>query len=171
MKIQAENRFAVTRDLFYEGMRRISRDGYGKVAGKAMLIFGGIWLALFAVTLLTGGNLSYVFFCLFVIALVCIWLFLWTPRKNAKTAWQTLSGRYGDAPQRITRFYEDHLEISGDCADKTVMYSDITQIRQTDHLLILLCRDKVGIMVALDGFTKGDLHTVHALIGGEKIRN
>lgn len=171
MKLQAENRFAVTRDLFYEGMRRISRDGYEKIAGKAMLIFGGIWLALCAITLLTGGSLSFVFFCLFVIVLICIWLFLWTPRKNAKKAWEALSGRYGDNPRRIIRFYEDHLEISGDCVDKSVMYCDVIYIRQTEHLLILMCRDRVGIMVALDGFTRGDLHTVHSLIGGEKIRN
>lgn len=170
MKLQAENRFTVTKELFYEGMLRISRDSYGKFAAKAMLVFSGIWLALLAFTLISSGSMTNVFFCLFVIVLIGIWLCLWTPRNNAKKAWKNLQSSYGSSVKRITRFYEEHLEISGDCPEKTVAYSDIREIKQSKNLLILICADKVGIMLALDGFTTGDIHTVQALIGGDKIR-
>lgn len=170
MRLQAENRFSVTKELFYEGMLRISRDGYGKFAGKAMLVSGGIWLALLAFTLISGGQLASVFFCLFVIVLLGLWLCVWTPRSNAKKAWEAQQSRYGDSILRITQFYEDHLEISGDCPDKSVPYSDIKEIKQSQNLILLLCHDKVGIMLSQTGFTSGDIHTIHALIGGDKIR-
>lgn len=169
MRHQAENRFTVTQALFREGFLRISRDGYGKFAAKAMLVFGGIWLALLAFTLITGGSMANVMFSLFVIAVIGVWICIWTPRNNAKKAWQAQQSRYGDTMLRVTRFYDDHLEITGDCADKSVPYADIRKIQESEHLIILLCHNKMGIMLAKDGFTSGDVHTIHALIGGDKI--
>lgn len=169
MKLQAENRFTVTKALFHEGMLRISKDTYGKFAAKAMLVFLGIWVALSAFTLLTGGGTGSIFFSLAIIALIGIWLCFWTPRSNAKKAWTAQSAKYGDSMTRITRFYEDHLEVSGDCADKAIAYADIKEIKHSDHLIILLCFDKVGIMLARDGFTRGDENTIVGLIGGSKI--
>ena len=57
MKLQAENRFTVTRELFLEGMLRVSRDSYGKYAAKCMLVFVAIWAALLIFTLSTGGSM------------------------------------------------------------------------------------------------------------------
>lgn len=169
MKLQAENRIEVTKELFHEGMLRISRDTYGKFAAKSMLVFGGIWVALSAFTLVTGGGTGSILFSLAIIALIGIWLCYWTPRSNAKKAWNTQRSRYGDTLERVTRFYDDHLEITGDCVDKSVPYSDIKEIKHSEHLIILLCFDKVGIMLSKDGFTRGDENTIIGLIGGSKI--
>lgn len=170
MNPQAENRFTVTKPLFYEGMLRLSRDTYGKFASRAMLVFFAIWAVLLLFTLLTGGNLNSVLFCLGVIVLLGVWLCIWTPRNNAKKAWRSLQSQYGDSAKRITRFYNDHLEISGDCAEKSVSYTDIREIKQSKNLILLVGFDKVGIMLAKDGFTRGDGQTIYALIGGNKIK-
>ena len=168
MRHQAENRFTVTQALFREGFLRISRDGYGKFAAKAMLVFGGIWLALLAFTLITGGSMANVMFSLFVIAVIGVWICIWTPRNNAKKAWQAQQSRYGDTMLRVTRFYDDHLEIRGDCPEKTVTYDNIKEIKESKNLILLVCYDKMGILLSQTGFTQGNVDIVRELI--EKAR-
>jgi hypothetical protein len=169
MKLHAENRLTVTKELFREGMLRISRDSYGKFAAKSMLVFGGIWVALTAFTLFTGGRTGTILFSLAIVVLIGIWLCWWTPRSNAKRAWEAQRSRYGDTILRVTRFYDDHLEITGDCADRTVSYADIKEIKHSDHLILLVGCDKVGILLSRDGFTTGDENTIVGLIGGNKL--
>ena len=70
MKLQAENRFTVTRELFLEGMLRVSRDSYGKYAAKCMLVFVAIWAALLIFTLSTGGSMGSILFSLGVVVLI-----------------------------------------------------------------------------------------------------
>ena len=170
MRLEAENKMTVTKELFFEGMLRSSRDSYGKFAAKAMLVFAGIWVALLAFTLISGGNLGYAFFSLFVVVLISFWLLWWTPRSHAKKSWKKMQDAWGEAPQRITRFYADHLEIRGDCADKDVRYDDIKEIKFSQNLMLLVCYDKMGIMLSRTGFTLGDEETVRSLVGGIKDR-
>jgi len=66
--------------------------------------------------------------------------------------------------KRITKFYDDHLEITGDCPEKTVRYDDIKEIKLTGNLMMLVCYDKMGIMLSRAGFTSGDEDTVRSLI-------
>ena len=164
MNLHAENRFSITKELFFEGMLRVSRNSYGKYSLKAAGLFFCIWLVLLAVTLLTGGSMGTVIFSLGVVLLVSFWICIWTPRSHARKAWKAQQSKYGDSMKRITRFYEDHLEISGDCPEKTVAYDDIKVILQSNNLMMLICYDKLGIMISRNGFTTGDEDTVRALI-------
>ena len=45
MEILAENRFYMTKPLFFEGMARISKDTYGKWAKKFTLVLLLVWAA------------------------------------------------------------------------------------------------------------------------------
>lgn len=164
MRLHAENRFTVTKSLFFEGMLRVSRDTYGKFAAKCMLLFAAVWAALLIFTLITGGSKIHVLFSLGVVVLIGFWICVWTPRNHAKKAWKSQQKRYGDSMKRITKFYDDHLEISGDCPEKTVTYDDIKEIKVTGNLMMLICYDKMGIMLSRSGFTSGDEHTVRSLI-------
>lgn len=47
---------------------------------------------------------------------------------------------------------------------KTVPYGDVLQIRETKNLVMLICADKTGIMVAKKGFTLGNYEEITALI-------
>jgi hypothetical protein len=68
----------------------------------------------------------------------------------------------------LTKFYDDHLEIQGDCPEKSVDYTDIRHVLFSKNLMILVCRDKMGIILSLNGFTVGDPDTVRDLITAAK---
>lgn len=164
MKPIAENRFSITKKLFYEGMLCISKDSYGKTARKYSLIFLAIWVAMSAFLLYTGGTLGQVAIYLFMLSVILVWLNILAPRNHAKKGWEALVRRYGSAMERRVRFYKDHLEVDGDCAEKAVTYQEILEIKQSKHLYVLICVDKVGVMVAKDGFAYGDFDEIQSLI-------
>lgn len=168
MEKLAENQFAITKSLFMEGMLRISRDGYGRAAVKAMLVVLGLWCAFFLYTLTVGGDVVHALGFLIILGIAGLWLCVGMPRANARRAWRALEGKYGNNPQRTTSFYPDHLEIHGESLEKHISYKEIIQIKQSRRLLILVCDDKTGVLVAMDGFTKGTGNEVMALLLGAK---
>lgn len=168
MEKLAENEFTITKSLFMEGRLHISRDGYGKAAAKAMLVVMGLWGVFFLYTVMAEGDVVYPLGFLFIIGLAGLWLCVGIPRSNARRAWHTLEGKYGSDLQRTTSFYPEHLEIRGEGLEKHVSYAEIVQIRQSRRLLILVCEDKTGVLVALDGFTKGNVSDVKALLSSAK---
>lgn len=163
-----ENRTTITKQLFMEGLGRISRDGYGKAARKAMLVLLGMWAALLVYTLLSQGNIHQTMGYLVLIGLIGLVLCVFMPQSNAKRAWKALEAKYGSAPERITTFFPDHLEIRGDCVEKNVAYRDVREVKESAHLLILVCEDKTGILLARNGFTGTDANEVKALIESAK---
>lgn len=168
MERLAENQFTITKGLFMEGMLRISRDSYGKAAAKAMLLVLGLWGAFFLYTLAAGGDVAHALLFLVIIGMAGLWLCEGIPRSNANRAWKVLEGKYGSNLHRTTSFYPDHLEIQGEGLEKHISYDQITRILRSRRLLILVCQDKVGILLALDGFTDGNAQQVKALIEGAK---
>lgn len=168
MEKLAENQFTITKSLFMEGMLRISRDGYGKSARKAMLVVLGLWGVFFLYTLAAEGDVLHALGFLIIIAAAGLWLCVGMPRSNARRAWRTLESKYGCDLQRITCFYPDHLEIRGEGVEMDIPYEDIRDIKRSRRLLILLCEDKTGVLVALDGFTTGSANEVNALLCSAK---
>ncbi len=166
MEILAENRFYLTKSLFLEGMARISRDSYGKTAKKCTLIFLLVWAVMSALLLAIGGTIIQALIYLVIILLFCLWLNVVPPRKHAKKSWKALVDRCGEDPERITRFYEDHLEIDAGGVIKSIPYSEILEAKQSKHLLVLICADKMGVILAKDGFTQGNTEEVLALLQG-----
>lgn len=164
MEKLAENRFTITKSLFMEGMLRISRDGYGKAAGKAMLLILGLWGAFFLYTLAVGENVMQTLGFLLIAGLAGLWLCVGMPRSHAGRGWRALEGKYGSNLLRTTSFYPDHLEIQGDGLEKHISYDEIIQIKRSRRLLILICKNKAGVLLALDGFTKGTEKDVTALL-------
>lgn len=160
----AENRFSITKELFYEGMLSISKDSYGRAAKKYSLVFLGIWVLMAAFLLYTGGTIGQILIYLGIIGAIILWLNVLAPRQHAKTAWNGLVKRYGSAMERRVRFYKDHLEVDGDCAEKSLTYQEILEIKESKHLYVLISVDKVGVMVAKDGFTSGNCDEILALI-------
>ena len=162
----AENQFTITKPLFTEGMLRISKDGYGKSARKAMMLVLGLWTAFFIYTLAVKGDLV---ICLGFLILLCVaglWLCVGMPRSNAKRLWKSLEGKYGCNLQRTTSFYPDYFEILGDGVERQISYEEVLQIKQSRRLLILVCEDKTGVLLALDGFRQGNVNDVKALCSG-----
>ena len=167
MELLAENRFTITKSLFYEGMLRVSRESIGPFAKKVLLVLAVLWAVLAAVTLMGSGSPVYALVELIIVVLIGIWLCVYIPRNKARRAWAALESRCGDDMERVTRFYSGYLEIDSGGEETTVFYEDVRQILLSEHLLVLTCADKVGVLIARDGFTAGDAAAVQALIQGE----
>lgn len=151
----AENRITITKSLFYEGMLRVSAEHYGKLAKKAILFLGAVWLLLTAVTVWLQQSLVYVAAELVILCLIALWIGVYMPRNKAKKAFRAMEGKYGADLDRVTRFYEDRLEVEAAGQRTAVFYSEIARILPSKRLLVLVTADKTGILLALDGFTPG----------------
>jgi hypothetical protein len=77
-----------------------------------------------------------------------------------------LEEKYGCNLHRTTTFYQDHFEILGEGVERQIAYHEITQVLQSKRLLILICEDKTGVLLALDGFCQGNVNDVKALCSG-----
>lgn len=164
MDILAENRFTLSKQLFSEGLTCLSWDTYGKSAKKITLVLFAIWAVMSAVLMFIGGNLVHVLTYLAAIGAICLWINVLLPRKHIKKNWEALVNRCGDDLERSTRFFEDRLEIEAGDTLKIVPYCDIVTVKQTDKLYLLVCQNKVGVMVAKDGFVSGSAEEIMALI-------
>lgn len=160
----AQNSFTITKALFFEGMLRVSREGYGKFAKKALLALILLWIALLIITLASGGDILHAFGYLAILALIGIWICVVMPRSNAKRAFAKLQAQSDGHLQRTTCFFDDYLQITAENAVTTISYSQVTQILTSKHLLILTCADKRGILLLLSGFSTGDAQAVRSQI-------
>ena len=158
----AVNRFTVTKDLFYEGMKRTSKESYGPAARKSVVGLIVLWLILAVVTGFMNGALHYVVIEFIVIVLMCLWVTMYLPWMKTRRAWKAMENKYGTEMDREVRFYEQFLEVSASCDEVTVFYEDVREVLESKHLLILVSQDKTGIMVALDGFVSGGLDEVRS---------
>ena len=165
MEILAENRFVITKSLFYEGMLRTSKESYGKSARKAILLFLALWLVLAAVSLLLRLSLAYVALEAFILGFVSLWLYFIVPRDKARRRFKILTNRYGTDLERVTRFFENRLEIDGSGVQTVIFYTQIKQVLRSKRLLILVSEENAGVLLALDGFVSGDDAVVCRLIG------
>ena len=163
MELLAENRFTITKKLFYEGMLRVIKESYDPFKKKILLVLAAAWAILAAVTLMGSGSLSYAVMEFVVVVFIGVWLSVFVPRNKARRAWTAMENRGGDL-ERTTRFYPGYLEADNGMEEITVFYEDIRQILHSKHLLVLLSVEKVGVLVARDGFVSGDAATVQTLV-------
>lgn len=164
MELLAENRFTITKSLFYEGMLRVSRESLGPFVKKVLLVLAVLWTIMAAVTLFYSGSPVYLLVELIVVVLIGVWLCVFVPRNKARRGWAALENRCGTDLDRVTRFYPGYLEIDSGGEETTVFYEDVRQILLSENLLVLICADKVGVLIARDGFVSGDAAAVQTMI-------
>lgn len=164
MEIKAENTFTVTKELFYEGSRKVALADLGPLAAKSLITLGVFWAVLTGITLIMNGGLLMPLLELVIIVAIAAWMLLITPARRSKNGWKKLQNRCRGNLTRTTRFYEDRLEVESGGGELVVNYEDIRRTVESRNLLVLINADKVGIMLALKGFTKGDKETVLKLL-------
>lgn len=164
MDFLAQNRTMIDKKRFCEGTLCISRDTYGRSAGKGVLVLVGLWLALLVYTLISGGSLGQTISYLILIGIMCLWLCVYLPRYSAGRAWKAQAAKYGESIERVTYFYPEHLVITGDGLEKQVPYTDIVQIKHSRNLLILICQDKTAVLLAKNGFSGKTEQEITALL-------
>lgn len=156
MKPIAENRYTLTRPLFYEGMGYVVRLSYGKTANRGLMALLIALAALAVATLLLKLSPGLIFIEAFFAFAVAVWIKVYFPRSKARSAWKQLTKKYGDQMERTVSFYFDRLTVLTAGQETRVRYSDIDQILTTKNLLILVAADHTGIMVKHDAFITGD---------------
>ena len=162
--ILAENRFSLSWQLFFEGMRSVTADSYGSSVRKLLIGLAVLWLALSVWTLSRGAGLAYVLLELAVLAVLTLWLELLLPRSRARRAWRKLEEQGRADAERTTLFFADHLEVQAAGAVKSVSYADLRKTLRSRNLLVLVAGDKTGILIKKDAFALGTEETVLRLI-------
>ncbi len=162
METVAENEYTLTKELFFEGMRRVDRENYMPAVKKALIVIALLWAVLALVTLRAGGHVSVI-----VLELLAVLAVGWTltrsiPKKRSARAWQALCDDSGGELVRRIRFVEDRMEVEP--GGLIVNYEDVDKVLETEHMLILVTSGKRGVMVLRDGFKKGDAAAVERLI-------
>lgn len=164
MEPLAENRFLLTEGLFMEGMAAVQAAGYARQVRKLLFGLAVLWLLLAGYALYRGESLLLPLLELVALLLVGLWAAVLLPRRRARRAFEKLSARTGASSERVTRFYADHLEVTAAGQKTVVAYGDIEQVLPARRLLVLVSRDKTGVMLQKDAFVRGDEESVQQLI-------
>ncbi len=156
----AQNEILITKKLFYEGMQAASGIEYRKTAQKAIIAFAVLWFVMLIFSI--WQNLSFIVLIgeLILILLVALWLWVLFPNSKIKRAYKLMEDKSGGGMNRIIRFYNDCLTVESDTNSTEIPYSNICKTIRTKQLLVLVCEDKTGVMLALDGFTIGSAEIV-----------
>lgn len=140
----AENRFTLTKDLFYEGYSRVYRENHGRSLKTLCLVLAALWLAFAAFSAFSGQGMIGALAELVVLCLVILWATVMLPRGKAKRAWK------GDE-ERVIRFYKDHLEVETGERQKFFHYSEISGILYSRRLIIPVTEEKTCIILLRNG--------------------
>lgn len=151
----AENRFTLSKELFYEGMRQVIWANSGLSRMLLVAALGILWLVLLICSLALGEGLAIAALELVAVVLAALWALIWLPRRKAARAWRALEDRGAADTERITRFYEDSLEVDVAGGRTRISYDELKNILNTKNLLIFLTKNGTGVMAARNGFTVG----------------
>lgn len=161
MELKAENKYTITEELYREGMNRIMENEYMPAAKKLLIALGVIWVILAYVTLRFGGGLLLVIIEFAAAVFAGFWMMAVSPKKRVTSAWAA-TRRAADGLDRHAMFYEDRMEVEP--GDLIVNYENVQKTLETEHLLILISDEGVGVMLVRDAYTLGGQETVMALL-------
>lgn len=155
MEPVAVNRTTITRDLFaesHEAVFSVKRQKTLIYCGMVFLAFGLIlyllrsWMqagaGLYTMLLLTG----------FV---VVIWS-LTLKKSDFRKRYRVFQQKHGEASSRVITCDRTGMEIdTGKGEPVRIEYTEIRDLRETEHLYLLLCSGHMGVQLAKDGFQTG----------------
>ena len=156
----AVNRVTITRELFAESHAAVFSHRRRK-----MLLYCGIVFLAFGFVLLAVQTRFSVASALCVPALlsgiiVVIWA-LTLEKSELRKKYKAFQRRNGDASERIISCYRNCLTIdTGTGEPVQIDYTDIREHRETEHLILLICNDHIGVQLAKDGFETGSFQTL-----------
>lgn len=151
----AVNSFMLTKELFYEGSKRTSKENYSGFARRMVLIMIGAWLVVSAITLLTHSSPVFIAAEALVLILAALWVAVYTPWNKRRKAYNAFLMQYGENPERTTVFYEDSLTVDPDGRGISIAYCSIAKTLTTGNLLIFITSENKGVLVKRGAFTKG----------------
>lgn len=161
MELKAENAFTIDEEMYRECMGALIQNEYMPAAKKMLVALGVIWVILAVITFKFGGGIVGVLVELAVMVFAGVWMMAVTPKKRISKAWE-MTKRAGDGLDRHASFYEDRMEVEP--GSLIVNYEDVQKTLETEHMMVLISEEGVGVMLSKAGFTKGDPSVVKALL-------
>ena len=155
MEPVAVNCITVDRALFAEAHSAIF-----SVRRQKMLLYAGIVFCVFGLIFLAVQMNSPAVSSIGVPALlsgiiVVIWA-LTLRKSELRKKYRAFERRNGSASSRVVSCYSRYLTVETESAEPVqIDYPDILDHNTTDHLCILICRGRTGVLLAKDGFTVG----------------
>lgn len=159
------NELTVTRERFLEGYAVV----FSRRSQKTLLLCGGGTAVLGALAVLVqlllermptlGAPLVFTGACLVVWA-------IFLPRVSCRQKYRALLRRSGESvPHRRVEFYSDSFTVFSEGASPADFdYADVEELRETEHLLILLCSGGQGVLLSKDGFLSGSEKELRKLL-------
>ena len=160
----AVNRVTITRELFAEGHAAVFSHRRRK-----MLLYCGIVFLAFGIVLLAVQSRFPVATALCVPALlsgliVVIWA-LTLEKSELKKKYRAFQRHNGDASERTITCHRGYLTVdTGRREPMQIDYTDIREYRQTEHLILLICFNHLGVHLARDGFESGSWEELWAAV-------
>lgn len=161
----AVNRVTITRELFEESHAAVFSVRRQKMlidCGLVFIAFGLILMALqarlpAASTLCVSALLSGV--------IVLMWG-LNLKRSELRRRYRAFAQKNGSASERTVACYSTFLTVdSGRGEPVQIDYEEIEACRETEHLILLICRDHTGVQLSKAGFEHGTWEAVADAIG------
>ncbi len=162
----AENKYSLTKELFDEGMKRVSGENYAPFTRKVIMGITALWLIMAALTVILRQNPLFVVFEAFALLLISLWITVYIPWNKRKKAYNRLLDQYGTEMERTTRFFEKEFSVNAGGRELLFSYEEIEKKLMSEHLLILLMNDRSGILIERNSFTLGSEKVIE-----EKLQN
>ena len=151
----AVNRITVTRDLFAEAHDAIFSKRRQRTLLYCGIVFCAFGLILLAVQMRLPVASALSFPALLSGILVVIWA-LTLKRWEFRRKYGAFQRAHGDASPRTVTCWRTNLSVdSGSGQPVEIDYADIREHRETARLLILICADRTGVLLAKDDFEVG----------------
>lgn len=149
MEPQYKNTYQPSEALFLEYAKALRAKWKNVLALLAMVLFG-----VNLVISLVGGYYSYALVA--VIGLAACGLLLATPLLRAKSLLSTAVELGGGRLQPSTLVFDDAMHLQEGEFTMDFAYADISNVKQSEHLFILMLGPHDTLMVHKQGFTLGD---------------
>ena len=151
----AVNHITVDKALFTEGHAAIFSKRRQKMLLYAGIVFCAFGLILLAVQVRLPVASALSFPALLSGVIVVIWA-LTLQKSELKRKYKAFQRKNGDDSERTITCYGNYLTVeTGSTEPLQIDYPDIREHKETPRMLILICADHTGIMLAKDGFEIG----------------
>jgi len=151
----AINRIAIDRELFAEGHAATFSRHRQRMLLYCGVVFCAFGLILLAVQLRMPVASALSFPALLSGILVVVWS-LTLQKTELRRKYNAFRRKNGEVSQRVIRCYRNSLTVeTGATQSVEIDYTDIREHRVTDHLYMLICADRTGVLLAKDGFEVG----------------
>ena len=159
----AVNEFTMTEALFREGCGAVFSKKYQRIMvlfGLGIAAAGVICLALQAVLQTAVPGIPLILLGIGTV----IWAAL-LPGMDKKRKWKAFRLKSHGRFEKRTVFTPDGIEVlRPDDTVKLIPYADVLKVMETEHLRVLVCANRKGIMLEKNSFTLGSFERIAALL-------